>query len=202
MNAIAFFGEHGSFVHRFHGHAGRDHFRLFATDEPGSWTDRSPWLPRHRHCAHGIVIEGWILGRLMLDRREFRRLHRGRPLLLLLLLRAFEHPLLPIDLLHDIVVLLNNDMIVDPGFLRPLLDGFGPNTFAVSSQIRNQDPAVMREETGWTSAVFRRGFLDYTHRDVNGQELSRPCYPVLWAGGGSSAFHRTRFLALGGFHEI
>jgi len=103
---------------------------------------------------------------------------------------------------HDIVVLLNNDMIVDPGFLRPLLDGFGPNTFAVSSQIRNQDPAVMREETGWTSAVFRRGFLDYTHRDVNGQELSRPCYPVLWAGGGSSAFHRTRFLALGGFHEI
>jgi GT2 family glycosyltransferase/glycosyltransferase involved in cell wall biosynthesis len=103
---------------------------------------------------------------------------------------------------HDIVVLLNNDMIVDPGFLRPLLDCFGPNTFAVSSQIRNQDPAAMREETGRTSAVFRRGFIDYTHREVNEQELSRSCYPVFWAGGGSSAFHRARFLTLGGFHEI
>src|SRR5438093_10242168 len=28
--------------------------------------------------------------------------------------------------LHDIVVLVNNDMVVDPGFLRPLLEGFGP----------------------------------------------------------------------------
>ncbi len=103
---------------------------------------------------------------------------------------------------HDTVVLLNNDMIVDPGFLRPLLDGFGPNTFAVSSQIRNQDPAAIREETGRTSAVFRRGFIDYTHLDANEQELSRSGYPVFWAGGGSSAFHRARFLALGGFHEI
>lgn len=103
---------------------------------------------------------------------------------------------------HDIVVLLNNDMVVDPGFLRPLLDGFGPDTFAVSSLIHHQDPSTRREETGMTTAVFRRGFIDFAHRDVDEQELLRPCYPAFWAGGGSSAFHRERFLMLGGFQEI
>lgn len=103
---------------------------------------------------------------------------------------------------HDIVLLLNNDMIVDRGFLRPLLDSFGPDTFAVSSQIRKQDPAAIRHETGRTSAVFRRGFVDYSHREVREQEMTHPHYPVFWAGGGSSAFHRERFLQLGGFQEI
>ena len=103
---------------------------------------------------------------------------------------------------HDIVVLLNNDMIVDPGFLRPLLDCFGPDTFAVASQIHHQDPAVRREETGRTTAVFRRGLIDYAHCDVEREEMARPFYPAFWAGGGSSAFHRGRFLLLGGFQEI
>jgi sugar transferase (PEP-CTERM/EpsH1 system associated) len=103
---------------------------------------------------------------------------------------------------HDVVVLLNSDMIVEPGFLRPLLDSFGPNTFAVASQIRHQDPGAMREETGRTAATFRRGLIDYTHRHVGDERLSRSCYPVFWAGGGSSAFHRERFLMLGGFQEI
>jgi GT2 family glycosyltransferase/glycosyltransferase involved in cell wall biosynthesis len=103
---------------------------------------------------------------------------------------------------HDVAVLLNNDMLVDPGFLRPLLDGFGPQTFAVSSQIFLQDPAARREETGRTAAAFRRGMIDFTHRDVDGRNQPRPYYPVFWAGGGSSAFHRERFLKLGGFQEI
>jgi sugar transferase (PEP-CTERM/EpsH1 system associated) len=103
---------------------------------------------------------------------------------------------------HDVVVLLNSDMIVEPGFLRPLLDSFGPNTFAVASQIRHQDPGAIREETGRTAATFRRGLIDYTHRMVGDEQLPRSCYPVFWAGGGSSAFHRERFLMLGGFQEI
>ena len=32
--------------------------------------------------------------------------------------------------------------------------------------------------------------------------LPRQYYPVLWAGGGSSAFHREKFLALGGFQRL
>ncbi len=103
---------------------------------------------------------------------------------------------------HDIVVLLNNDMVVDPGFLRPLLDGFGPKTFAVSSQIFLQDTEARREETGKTAAVYRRGMIDYAHSPVDRCRMFRSYYPVFWAGGGSSAFHRARFLALGGFQEV
>jgi GT2 family glycosyltransferase len=103
---------------------------------------------------------------------------------------------------HEIAILLNNDMVVDPGFLRPLLSSFGPRTFAVTSQIRLQDPLARREETGRTVAVFRRGMIDYAHQDVDERKLERPLYPVFYAGGGSSAFRRGRFLALGGFQDI
>ncbi len=103
---------------------------------------------------------------------------------------------------HDVVVLLNNDMIVEPGFLKPLLNGFGPRTFAVSSQIFLQDRTARREETGKTTAVFRRGMIDYSHRSLAGRMPSRPYYPAFWAGGGSSAFHRERFLLLGGFSPV
>ena len=102
---------------------------------------------------------------------------------------------------HDVVILLNNDMVVDPGFIRPLLEGFGPATFAVSSQIHFQDPNARREETGRAAAVFRRGLVDYSHSEVEGS-LPRSYYPAFWAGGGSSAFHRKRFLALGGFSSL
>jgi len=74
---------------------------------------------------------------------------------------------------HDVVVLLNNDMRVDPGFLRPLLDGFGPRTFAVTSQIFLQDPGARREETGKTAAAFRRGMIDFTHREVDAARHAR-----------------------------
>lgn len=103
---------------------------------------------------------------------------------------------------NDVVILLNNDMVVDPGFIGPLIKGFGPKTFAVSSQIYIQDPARKREETGKTAALFRRGMIDYAHRGIADSPLPRQYYPVLWAGGGSSAFHRDKFLALGGFHKL
>ena len=103
---------------------------------------------------------------------------------------------------HEIVVLLNNDMIVESDFLRPLLDGFGPKTFAVSSQIYLQDPEARREETGKTVARFRRGMVDFSHSNLERRRLGRRYYPVLWAGGGSSAFHRGRFLELGGFSRL
>lgn len=102
---------------------------------------------------------------------------------------------------HGIVILLNNDMVVDRGFLKPLLEGFGPETFAVSSQIFLQNTEARREETGKTTAVFRRGMIDYSHRKI-GETPLRRYYPVFWAGGGSSAFRRDRFLQLGGFGTL
>jgi len=103
---------------------------------------------------------------------------------------------------HDVVILLNNDMVVDENFLSPLLGGFGPETFAVSSQIFHQDPSQKREETGKTTAVFRRGMIDYAHREMESASFPRKYYPVFWAGGGSSAFHREKFLSLGGFSDL
>ncbi len=103
---------------------------------------------------------------------------------------------------HDVVILLNNDMVVDPLFISPLLKGFGPKTFAVSSQIFHQDSSQRREETGKTTAVFRRGMIDYSHREMESDSFPRKHYPIFWAGGGSSAFHRDKLLSLGGFHSL
>lgn len=103
---------------------------------------------------------------------------------------------------HPIVILLNNDMIVQPDFLEPLLDGFqDPQVFAVTSQIffpRGR----RREETGNTQGRFRRGLLELSHQETQPAHITRRWLPVLWAGGGSSAFRREVFLELGGFAEI
>lgn len=103
---------------------------------------------------------------------------------------------------RDIVVLLNNDMIVAEDFLRPLLEAFeDPALFAVSSQIEFP-PEQRREETGNTRGRFRRGYFHLEHAPFRPAHFSRRRLPVLWAGGGASAFNRRRFLQLGGFSSI
>lgn len=102
----------------------------------------------------------------------------------------------------DIVVLLNNDMIVEEDFLPPLLDAFeDPTLFAVSSQIEFP-PDRRREETGNTRGRFRRGYFHLEHAPIGPAHFSRRRLPILWAGGGAAAFHRSRFLQLGGFSSI
>ena len=101
---------------------------------------------------------------------------------------------------NEIIVFLNNDMIVERGFLRPLLDGFsGDRVFAVSSQIHFWDAEKRREETGQTRGFLKLGFLQVVHDEPREADRVRP---VLYAGGGSSAFDRSKFLALGGFDEL
>ncbi len=101
---------------------------------------------------------------------------------------------------HDIVVLLNSDMRVEPDFLQPLLDGFtDDNVFAVSCQIFLSDPNKRREETGLTQAWWHQGSLRVAHRiDPEVREL----YPCFYGGGGSCAFDRNKFLELGGFDHL
>src|SRR5579883_394768 len=100
----------------------------------------------------------------------------------------------------DIVVLLNNDMIVDRDFLRPLLDGFSdPTVFAVTSQIFLQDPTRRREETGKTRARFEHGGFYLWHDDIGPADETHETIPVFWAGGGSCAIDRRKFLEIGGF---
>lgn len=103
---------------------------------------------------------------------------------------------------HEIVVLLNNDMIPDPDFLRPLLAGFNrAEVFAVAAQV-TFPPGKRREETGQTLGTFRRGYLHLAHGEIRRRHYRRGYLPVLWAGGGASAFRRDRFLALGGFSSL
>jgi sugar transferase (PEP-CTERM/EpsH1 system associated) len=44
--------------------------------------------------------------------------------------------------------------------------------------------------------------VDYAHCGMPDPPYGRQYYPVLWAGGGSSAFHRSKFLELGGFQDL
>lgn len=101
---------------------------------------------------------------------------------------------------NDIVVLLNNDMRVDEGFLAPLLDPFADSSvFAVACQIFFSDPAKRREETGLTQATWTNGRLLVQHRI---DDQVRSAFPCFYPGGGSSAFDRRKFLELGGFDEV
>ena len=101
---------------------------------------------------------------------------------------------------HDIVVLLNSDMRVEPGFLQPLLDGFDDaRVFSVACQIYFSDPAKVREETGLTETWWDGGSLRVRHRiDPAIVEL----YPCAYGGGGSCAYDRRKFFELGGFDEL
>ncbi len=101
---------------------------------------------------------------------------------------------------NEIVVLLNNDMHVQTGFLSPLLQHFAdPLVFAVSSQIFFSDPQRRREETGLTETWWEKGTLRVGHRiDVELKEA----YPCAYPGGGSSAFDKRKFLELGGFDPL
>jgi len=102
----------------------------------------------------------------------------------------------------DIVVLLNNDMFVERGFLQPLIDALrNPSVFASTSQITLADPTRRREETGNTRAAFERGFFRLWHDEIEPQTESE-AIPVFWAGGGSCAIDRRRLALLGGLDEL
>jgi O-antigen biosynthesis protein len=105
---------------------------------------------------------------------------------------------------NDIVVFLNNDMQVDPDFLKPLLDGFQDETvFAVSCQVFFQDKTRRREETGNTKARWRLGFIEPFHGEVPENPAAEQNYlPIFWGGGGSCAFDRNKFLAMGGLDTL
>jgi GT2 family glycosyltransferase len=101
---------------------------------------------------------------------------------------------------NDIVVLLNNDMRVEPDFLPPLLEAFSDEkVFAVSCQIFFSDPNKPREETGLTQGWWENGGLRVRHRID--EKVTEPC-PCFYGGGGSCAFDRRKFLELGGFDEL
>jgi GT2 family glycosyltransferase len=101
---------------------------------------------------------------------------------------------------NEIVVLLNNDMRVEPDFLKPLLEGFmDDKVFSVSCQIFFSDPGRKREETGLTEGWWAQGALRVRHRVDDNVDRLFPCF---YGGGGSCAYDRRKFLELGGFDPL
>jgi len=102
----------------------------------------------------------------------------------------------------DILIFLNNDMLVAPDFLPPLLRHFADaDTFAVTAHIEmppKRTAAGVVRETGLVRAKLKNGFLVLRHEDPE----SDRAVPVIYAGGGSSAWRRDRFLGLGCFDRL
>ncbi len=97
---------------------------------------------------------------------------------------------------RDILVFLNNDMRVEPDWLVELLRPFGPgDLFATTSRI---EMLGARTETGLTRCVVRHGEIRFVH--LAGQPGAST--PVMWAGGGCSAFDRKKHDAIGGFEAL
>lgn len=104
----------------------------------------------------------------------------------------------------EIIVLLNNDMVVEKGFLHPLLRAFDAedNLFAAGCQIFFRDQSKRREETGKTFAYWDKGTLRFLHQEITDLDYERKYIPITWASGGAAAFDRKKFLALGGFRSL
>lgn len=98
-------------------------------------------------------------------------------------------------------LLLNNDMIVEPGFVAALDGAFDrvPDLFCATAQIFFP-PGVRREETG--KAVWRRenptDFPVRCDEPVDGEDLTW----VLYGSGGCSMFDTKKLRALGGVSEL
>jgi len=102
----------------------------------------------------------------------------------------------------EVLVFLNNDMLVAPDFLNPLLRHFGdPDVFAVTAHLQMAPRRVAGHEVSETGLVrgrFEDGFFVLRHE----QPISQAPARVIYAGGGSTAWRRDRFLELGGFDRL
>ncbi|MCX7603193.1 MAG: glycosyltransferase, partial [Bryobacteraceae bacterium] len=99
------------------------------------------------------------------------------------------------------VLLLNNDMEPEPGFLAPLLRAFGevPDLFCATAQIFFP-PGKRREESGkavWRRKRARPDFPVHCIEPLPGENLT----PVLYGSGGCSLFDTAKLRALRGLDE-
>src|SRR5262249_51886494 len=99
------------------------------------------------------------------------------------------------------VCLLNNDMLVEPGFLGALRRAFDevPGVFAASAQIFFPS-GQRREETGKTVMPRRQSPTEFPVRcddPVEGDDLTY----VLYGSGGCTLYDAAKLAQLGGFDE-
>jgi GT2 family glycosyltransferase len=92
---------------------------------------------------------------------------------------------------YDLALLLNNDMVVAPGFIEPLSDALAPDVFAVAPQYRMRRGLRDAYRCGVCGGIHREGEQHHWER---GLMLDAP------AGGG--LFDRRKFWELGGFDPL
>jgi GT2 family glycosyltransferase len=97
---------------------------------------------------------------------------------------------------EPIVIILNNDMRVDPAFIAPLVRHFAdPSVFAATANVYDWEG---RERTTGQRRMTLRRWWFYKWWDLS---VTSPMY-TLDAGGGSAAFRRDYFVSLGGFDPL
>lgn len=97
---------------------------------------------------------------------------------------------------EEVVVILNNDLRVDPDFIHPLVKHFhSPDVFAVSAS--SYDWEGQEKTIGPAQLTYNNGFYGWSF-DQERQEL---CH-TLFASGGFMAVDRLKFIELGGFNRL
>ncbi len=96
----------------------------------------------------------------------------------------------------EAVLLLNNDILVEPDFIPPLLEHLHePDVFAVNTRVLTGDrvtPQGSRTEGGYHRGLWWNNQLPDTDRTTS-------CFFAL---GGQAVFSRSKYLELGGFDEL
>lgn len=97
----------------------------------------------------------------------------------------------------DYLVLLNNDVIMEPDSLDPLLEPLLRDKliFSVTPLLMKPDRQSIDAAKRW--GEFRRGFL---HHDTDPEV--KTLAPTLFPTGGAFSISRNRFLACGGFNRL
>ena len=105
----------------------------------------------------------------------------------------------------EILVLLNSDVRVEEGFLRPLVEHFeDPDTFGVSPAAENEEGRLLPPHR--MIPRFRHGLLRFRKPRFESAsralEVQGGAAPTFFVSGGYCALRRDRFLELGGFDPL
>ena len=96
----------------------------------------------------------------------------------------------------EAILLLNNDILVEPDFLPPLLEPLHqPDVFAVNTRVLTGDRVTPQGSR--TSGGFHKGLWWY--KQLSDSDRLSTCFFAL---GGQAAFSRSKYLELGGFDEL